>query len=151
MAACVAGAGLEWAIDNVVTAYTKLAQLPRAPETHPATLTQGSAANLFDLDDGSVTAVVVDPPYTDNVQYSELADFFYVWLKRTQGHRRPEWFSTYLCDHEQEAVVNLSRFRTSPPTSPPIGGERGGEGQNGGAGAQGGARLLPAVDGRGLC
>jgi len=63
------------------------------------------------LDDGSITAVVVDPPYADNVQYSELADFFYVWLKRTQGHRRPEWFSTYLCDHSEEAVVNISRFR----------------------------------------
>jgi len=45
------------------------------------------------------------------VQYSELADFFYVWLKRTQGHRRPEWFSTYLCEHDQEAVVNASRFK----------------------------------------
>jgi adenine-specific DNA methylase len=61
--------------------------------------------------DHSITAVVVDPPYAHNVQYSELADFFYVWLKRTQGHRRPEWFSTYLCEHDQEAVVNISRHR----------------------------------------
>ncbi|HNT75687.1 MAG TPA: DUF1156 domain-containing protein [Anaerolineae bacterium] len=117
MPLCIAGGGLEWAIDSVLEAYEKLVALPRAPETHPITLTQGSATNLFDLDDGSVTAVVVDPPYADNVQYSELADFFYVWLKRTQGHRRPEWFSTYLCDHEQEAVVNLSRFRPDAKTS----------------------------------
>ncbi len=55
--------------------------------------------------------MVVDPPYADNVQYSELADFFYVWLKRTQGYRRPEWFSTYLCEHDQEAVVSISRHR----------------------------------------
>jgi adenine-specific DNA methylase len=61
--------------------------------------------------DGSITAVVVDPPYADNVQYSELADFFYVWLKRTQGHRRPEWFSTYLCERDHEAVVNAARHR----------------------------------------
>ena len=71
----------------------------------------GSATNLPELEEGSITAVVVDPPYADNVQYSELADFFYVWLKRTQGYRRPEWFSTYLCDHDEEAVVNASRFR----------------------------------------
>ena len=45
------------------------------------------------------------------MQYSELADFFYVWLKRTQGHRRPEWYSTYLCEHDQEAVVNISRHK----------------------------------------
>jgi hypothetical protein len=45
------------------------------------------------------------------VQYSELADFFYVWLKRTQGHRRPEWFSSLLCDNTLEAVRNDARFR----------------------------------------
>jgi putative DNA methylase len=45
------------------------------------------------------------------VQYAELADFFYVWLKRTQGHRRPEWFATALCPRDQEAVVNITRHR----------------------------------------
>ncbi len=109
LAPCVSGGGLAWAIDNVLDAYEKLAELPRAENARPVEITQGSATNLAHLDDGSVTAVVVDPPYADNVQYAELADFFYVWLKRTQGHRRPEWFGTYLCDHDQEAVVNVSR------------------------------------------
>ena len=86
---------------------------PPLPESAPAAATPGSATNLAHLDDGSVTAVVVDPPYADNVQYSELADFFYVWLKRTQGHRRPEWFGTYLCDHTEEAVVNPARLRAT--------------------------------------
>jgi adenine-specific DNA methylase len=111
MAACVAGSGLAWAIENVLEAYEKLAELPRAANAQPVAITQGSAANLPHLEDASITAVVVDPPYADNVQYSELADFFYVWLKRTQGHRRPEWFSTYLCEHAEEAVVNVVRFR----------------------------------------
>jgi putative DNA methylase len=113
MAACVAGSGLEWAIDNVLEAYENLAELPRAQGAKPVTITQGSATNLVDIEDKSITAVVVDPPYADNVQYSELADFFYVWLKRTQGHRRPEWFSSYLCDRDQEAVVNISRFNNN--------------------------------------
>jgi putative DNA methylase len=112
MAPCHAGAGLAWAIENVLNAYENLAKLPRYPQARPVEIHQGSAANLPQITDGSITAVVVDPPYADNVQYSELADFFYVWLKRTQGHRRPEWFSTYLCDHDQEAVVNVSRHRT---------------------------------------
>ena len=112
MAACVAGSGLAWAIENVAEAWQKLAKLPRANGARPVCITHGDAANLLHLDDGSVTAVVVDPPYADNVQYGELADFFYVWLKRTQGHRRPEWFSTYLCNREEEeAVVNLARHR----------------------------------------
>lgn len=32
-----------------------------------------------DLPDRVVDAVVTDPPFYDNVHYSELADFFYVW------------------------------------------------------------------------
>ncbi len=32
-----------------------------------------------DLPDRSVDAVITDPPFFDNVHYSELADFFYVW------------------------------------------------------------------------
>ncbi|GAA2984105.1 DNA methyltransferase [Streptomyces fulvorobeus] len=34
-----------------------------------------------DLPDGSVDLVVTDPPYMDNVHYSELADFFHAWLR----------------------------------------------------------------------
>ena len=111
MVPCLTGSGLAWMIDSVLEAYEKVAELPRAEDAHEVVITQGSATNLLHLDDGSVTAVVVDPPYADNVQYSELADFFYVWLKRTQGHRRPEWFSTYLCDHTEEAVVNVARHK----------------------------------------
>ena len=111
MAPCEAGAGLSWAIDNVVDAYEGIAKLCHDTQEKPVQISLGSATSLPELEDGSITAVVVDPPYADNVQYSELADFFYVWLKRTQGHRRPEWFSTYLCNHDEEAVVNASRFK----------------------------------------
>lgn len=111
MAPINAGAGLEWAIDNVLEAYEELAKLPRHPDAKPVEISLGSATSMPQIEDGSITAVVVDPPYADNVQYSELADFFYVWLKRTQGHRRPEWFSTYLTEHDQEAVVNVARHR----------------------------------------
>jgi adenine-specific DNA methylase len=111
MAPCNAGSGLAWAIDNVLDAYEELSKLPRHPSAQPVEISLGSSTSLPQIDDGSITTVVIDPPYADNVQYSELADFFYVWLKRTQGHRRPEWFSTYLCEHDQEAVVNISRHR----------------------------------------
>ncbi len=111
MAATSSGNGLQWAVANVAKALGEISSLPRAESALPVKVCQGSATNLLDVDDNSVTAMVIDPPYADNVQYSELADFFYVWLKRTQGYRRPEWFSTYLCDHDQEAVVNISRHR----------------------------------------
>ncbi|MCE9614802.1 MAG: DUF1156 domain-containing protein [Lentisphaerae bacterium] len=111
MAPCGSGTGLAWAIDSTVDAWAQIAKLPRSASAVPAKVTMGSARSLPDIKDATITAVVVDPPYADNVQYSELADFFYVWLKRTQGHRRPAWFSSYLCDHSEEAVVNVARHR----------------------------------------
>jgi hypothetical protein len=42
------------------------------------------AASL-DIKDSSLDAVFTDPPYFGNVQYAELMDFCYVWLKRLVG------------------------------------------------------------------
>jgi putative DNA methylase len=113
MAPVAAGTGLDWAIANAIDAYEDIAELPRDGDGRRIEITQGSATSLIHLPDQSLDAVVVDPPYSDNVQYSELADFFYVWLKRSQGHRRPEWFSSLLCENAEEAVKNDARFRTA--------------------------------------
>lgn len=42
------------------------------------------------LPDGSVDAVITDPPYYDNVMYSELSDFYYVWLRELLSADYPE-------------------------------------------------------------
>ncbi|MBB5688602.1 adenine-specific DNA methylase [Roseomonas alkaliterrae] len=111
LAPVVAGGGLAWALDNACSAFEDIAKLPHAEARQHMELSQGSAASLIHLADHSVDAIVVDPPYSDNVQYSELANFFYVWLKRSQGHRRPEWFSSLLSENTEEAVKNSARFR----------------------------------------
>lgn len=41
------------------------------------------SASLPHIPDGSVELVVTDPPYLDNIDYSELADFFVPWLAAT--------------------------------------------------------------------
>lgn len=38
-------------------------------------------AAATDLPDASVDFVITDPPYVDNVHYSELADFFHAWMR----------------------------------------------------------------------
>ncbi len=38
-----------------------------------------------DIASGSVDAVISDPPFFDNVHYSQLADFFYVWQRHFLG------------------------------------------------------------------
>ena len=40
-----------------------------------------------DLRTGSIDAVVTDPPFFDNVHYSQLADFFHVWQRHILGRR----------------------------------------------------------------
>lgn len=69
----------------------------------------GSAASLPFLDK-HFDAVVIDPPYHDNVPYADLSDFFYVWLRRTIGDLYPEAFKWTLVPKDEEAVVNPARF-----------------------------------------
>jgi len=54
------------------------------------------SATLLQCPDNSFDAVITDPPYYDNVPYSYLSDFFYVWLKRSIGDLYPDLFSTPL-------------------------------------------------------
>ena len=47
-------------------------------ESHTVYLTCGSS-DVMPLPSDSVDLIVTDPPFFDNVHYSELADFFYAW------------------------------------------------------------------------
>src|SRR3989442_3615723 len=44
-----------------------------------------ASATSVDLPANSLDAVLTDPPYFSNVQYAELMDFCYVWLRRLIG------------------------------------------------------------------
>ena len=77
----------------------------------PVTITCKPGDSLDHIRDASIDAVVMDPPYYDNVMYAELSDFFYVWLKRTAGHVFPELFRRQLTDKENEAVANPAKFQ----------------------------------------
>jgi len=70
----------------------------------PATVTQSSATSL-PYPDNYFDAVITDPPYYDNVPYSYLSDFFYVWLKRSIGDLYPELFATPLTPKAEEIVA----------------------------------------------
>jgi len=49
------------------------------------------SATSLPYPDNYFDAVITDPLYYDNVNYSDLSDFFYVWLKRTVGDLHPEF------------------------------------------------------------
>lgn len=63
-----------------------------------------ASAQDLPLEDHSIDAVIVDPPYYDAIQYGDLSDFFYVWLKRSIGHLYPAVFSTPLTPKRQEVI-----------------------------------------------
>ena len=65
---------------------------------------QASATEL-PYPDNYFDAVFTDPPYYDNVPYSYLSDFFYVWLKRSIGDLYPELFMTPLTPKTKEIVA----------------------------------------------
>jgi putative DNA methylase len=64
-----------------------------------------SSTDLAEIPARSVDAVITDPPYLGNVMYSELADFFYVWLRLGLSERYPE-FAPPSVGRENEAIVN---------------------------------------------
>lgn len=56
----------------------------------------------------AVDAVITDPPYVGNVNYAELADFFYVWLRLALKSRYP-WFAPDYTEKAAEIIENRSR------------------------------------------
>jgi putative DNA methylase len=73
--------------------------------------TSGMAQSLTTIPDASIRCITVDPPYYDNVNYAECSNYFYVWMKRTLGRTFPEQFTTELTNADDEAVMNVARYK----------------------------------------
>ena len=136
MAPLIAGLGYDWAFEKTEKCLAELTALLnpdinikalKKQEEAPAsfallsllngqkkskiTLSCASADRLDHIGDQCIDAVVMDPPYYDNVMYAEISDFFYVWLKRTAGYVYPELFTMPATDKENDAVANPAKFK----------------------------------------
>jgi len=71
----------------------------------------GGAAIQADAAKREYAGVVVstDPPYYDNIGYSDLSDFFYVWLRRSLRDIHPALFASMLVPKAEELVANPYR------------------------------------------
>lgn len=85
---------------NYVSSFEELVQTQRG-----AMLFAGDSAHLPDIPNSSVDFVVTDPPYFDSIHYSELSNFFYVWLSILVDHA---YFEAAHVPTEQEAIVNTN-------------------------------------------
>lgn len=97
------------ALDTYSSWASQLDGLPRA--------VNGSATNAHAI---GFDVVVTDPPYYDAIPYSDLMDFFYVWLRRTLFGLSPEYdsiFSSPLAPkwshdaNDGELIDDSSRFK----------------------------------------
>jgi len=103
-------AQMDWVARYVDHALSSLKRSP-SPQIHQASSVSHLSGN-FDF-------VVTDPPYYDAIPYSDLMDFFYVWLRRTLYGFSPEMDATLAeplspkWDHDAndgELIDDSSRF-----------------------------------------
>ncbi len=73
----------------------------------PMGLAETADASSAKLPDRAL--ISTDPPYYDNIGYSDLSDFFYVWLRRSLRRVHPELLGTLLVPKAEELVANPYR------------------------------------------
>ena len=61
------------------------------------------------IDEVGKCVLFTDPPYYDNIGYSDLSDYFYVWLRRNLGEIWPEECATLLAPKAEELIADTYR------------------------------------------
>ncbi|MCB1483954.1 MAG: DUF1156 domain-containing protein [Hyphomicrobiaceae bacterium] len=74
----------------------------------------GSSTDLNQHADSSLDLVITDPPFGGLLHYSELSDFFYVWLRLALKNKYPDYFSAEYTPKSLEAVANRAREPEDP-------------------------------------
>ena len=54
-----------------------------------------------------ISCLITDPPYYDAINYSDLSDFYYVWLKRSVGFLHPDLLALPLTPKREQIVMNV--------------------------------------------
>ena len=73
-----------------------------------------SSTDLAQFEDSSIDLVITDPPFGGLLHYSELSDFFYVWMRLTLAKKYPSVFTTEYTPKSMEAVANRAREPEDP-------------------------------------
>jgi putative DNA methylase len=104
------GSASDWTSNlDWVLRYIRTNSFTNVPESH---VRRSSAAEL-QIDDNYFDAVLTDPPYYDNVPYSTISDFYYVWLKRVIGDTFPSLFATPLVPKTDETIMEPTRHASA--------------------------------------
>lgn len=74
----------------------------------------GSSTELTEIADATLDLVITDPPFGGLLHYSELSDFFYVWLRLALKQKYPNYFAASYTPKSLEAVANRAREPEDP-------------------------------------
>ncbi len=73
-----------------------------------------SSTDLTRIATASLDLVITDPPFGGLLHYSELSDFFYVWLRLALKDNYPSYFHSEYTPKSLEAVANRAREPEDP-------------------------------------
>lgn len=99
---------LDAIIDSLETITKAVISLPPKAEIHCGSALRLPADKLFDI-------ILTDPPYYDAIPYSDIMDFFFVWLRRNISDIHPNEFLCNLSEKREELV---QQHNTGPEALP---------------------------------
>lgn len=92
---------------QVETVTGALRSLPGTPK--PGKVTQLDARRADELVKPETALIVTDPPYFGQINYADLSDYFYLWLRRSLRNVHPDLFETIATPKTVELVANPAR------------------------------------------
>ena len=99
-------------LENIDAATKSIKVRTNDPVTH-AQISCTSSTDLGD-NESCYDLIITDPPFGDLIQYAELADFFYVWLRIALRSTYPEYFTSEHSPRTLEVVSNKAREPENP-------------------------------------
>lgn len=94
------------------TGSGKSVRVPTFDPVNRGVIACSSASELSWIESNSVDLVITDPPFGGLLHYSELSDFFYVWLRLALKENYPNIFGAEHTPKALEAVANEARHPT---------------------------------------
>lgn len=96
---------------SIIEQVPRKEQIAGTPETVRLFAQSSTTLDALDIGVDKVDLVITDPPYADNVNYSEVADFFYVWLRLSLGKHYP-CFLPEFTPKADEIIAQKTRERS---------------------------------------
>ena len=94
--------------DYQTTLNTMIRVVSSLPAKGFGLVQQIDSTKLLSLGERSLV-ISTDPPYYDNIGYSDLSDFFYAWLRKSLKSIYPAEFSTLVTPKETELIADPYR------------------------------------------